>query len=233
MAVITVHEAEIHTAQVEIKTLTIKGKQCTLAMFRQFITEDYLDSEAKPNGLLWGTVNYHPGRECDDVGEHYHVVWQKGSELRRAIVKAGTRPEAHGFNENEKWLDIALLQGWRPNGEPQYYNQHNYHSPTIRVRFPNGLIYAFVQHEAAHLLNTEYNVHHGTYLSGGGFYEDGKGGVKDSIEKLRAKVEADGRTLDELRDLIMEEIDIREKYWDEFEQRWVEIQSSPQLFIAV
>ncbi len=83
---ITVHEASVRTATVEVKTLTISGKQVTLAVFRQLMMEWLLDNERNQlRGEVWGWVNYHQ-RECADYGEHRHVVWQKGDELRQAIV---------------------------------------------------------------------------------------------------------------------------------------------------
>lgn len=53
---LTIHEAQITTATVEIQTLTISGKQVTLAVFRQ------LKPVKHPwkVGTAWGTVNYHP-----------------------------------------------------------------------------------------------------------------------------------------------------------------------------
>lgn len=82
---LTVHNAEIKTATVEIKTLTVSGKQVTLAVFRQLREDPYLDEFEKPRGEAWGIVNYHPDK-CDGSGQHVHVVWQHGTELRRSRV---------------------------------------------------------------------------------------------------------------------------------------------------
>lgn len=83
---ISVREAQVKTANVEVKSLTITGKQVTLAVFRQLLKEDLIDPDnVKFNGLPWGTVNYFP-KPCDKEKEHLHVVWQKGTELRRACV---------------------------------------------------------------------------------------------------------------------------------------------------
>lgn len=87
---LTVANAQIKTATVEVKTLTISGKQVTLAVFRQlqeeFILGDDL-SPLEPLGPIWGRVNYHPDKLCAFAGEHVHIVWQKGDELRRCIVQ--------------------------------------------------------------------------------------------------------------------------------------------------
>ncbi len=84
---LTVHNAEIRTAIVEVKTLTISGKQVTLAVFRQLVSEPLTDADHRPLGPMWGTVNYHPDK-CADAPEHHHVVWQRGSDLRRTTVPA-------------------------------------------------------------------------------------------------------------------------------------------------
>jgi len=81
---ITTKEATIRTATVALKTLAISGKQVTLSVFRQLIDEDLIDPyTGKLNGVPWGTVNYFWG-DCEP--DHLHVVWQKGSELRRACT---------------------------------------------------------------------------------------------------------------------------------------------------
>ena len=80
---LAIHEATVSTAVIEVKTLTIKGRQVTLAVFRQLQEEplfDYLTMQ--PLGSPWGRVNYHPDR-CGDAPEHLHVVWQLGDQLRR------------------------------------------------------------------------------------------------------------------------------------------------------
>lgn len=80
-----VHTAELITAAVEVKTLTIRGKQVTLAVFRQLEETPLLLDDGSLAGIPWGRVNYHPDK-CADTGKHMHVVWQQGTELRRARV---------------------------------------------------------------------------------------------------------------------------------------------------
>jgi hypothetical protein len=111
--VLTVHQAEVTTAAVGIKTLTIRGKQVTLAVFRQLKREFLIDTNARFRGLPWGVVNYHySGCKPTDYyngyynapdysdHDHLHVVWQTGDELRQAIVlppvKYHLREEAEG-----------------------------------------------------------------------------------------------------------------------------------------
>lgn len=84
---LTVHNAEIKTAAVEIRTLTISGKQVTLAVFRQLREEPLIADDGTLNGVPWGIVNYHPDK-CggSNSREHWHVVWQRGAELLRSAV---------------------------------------------------------------------------------------------------------------------------------------------------
>jgi hypothetical protein len=78
------NEATVRTATVEIKTLTVRGKQVTLSVFKQLPKEDLLNPEtAELLGTAWGKVNYFWG-DCHN--DHLHIVWQKGQELRRACV---------------------------------------------------------------------------------------------------------------------------------------------------
>lgn len=125
---ITTEEATLKTATVEIRTLTINGKQMTLAVFRQLIEEPVIDKEAaKLQGELWGIVNYHTGVGCDHFKNqpHVHVVWQNGNELRRSSVRY---PSPHFFADHFKqglqdqldeqgtaWVAAATLNGWKPN----------------------------------------------------------------------------------------------------------------------
>lgn len=84
MSTITVQQAEIRTATVEIKTLTISKKQVTLAVFRQIPVAGLIAPDGTLNGVPWGTVNYHP--KCMTPKDHWHIVWQSGTELRHSVV---------------------------------------------------------------------------------------------------------------------------------------------------
>lgn len=85
MSALTVHNAEIKTAAVEIRTLTISGKQVTLAVFRQLREDPLIAEDGTLNGVPWGTVNYHPDK-CGNATEHWHMVWQRGPDLLRSRV---------------------------------------------------------------------------------------------------------------------------------------------------
>ena len=82
MVSIKVQEATVRTAAVEIKALTVNGKQVTMGLFRQLKNEPLVDIETGLlRGVPWGTVNYFFG-SCS--ADHSHIVWQSGDELRRS-----------------------------------------------------------------------------------------------------------------------------------------------------
>lgn len=91
---LTVHNASVTTMSVEVKTLTIGARQVTQGIFRQLIEEPLIAKEGVLNGTPWGHVTWHPDK-CDGDREHWHIVWQKGDELRRAKVT-----EVPGFDAN-------------------------------------------------------------------------------------------------------------------------------------
>lgn len=83
---LTAENAVIKTVAVEIKALTISGKQVTLAVFRQLPDVFLLDHlTLEELGVPWGRVNYHPDK-CSDRPNHIHIVWQKGETLLRATM---------------------------------------------------------------------------------------------------------------------------------------------------
>tara|TARA_Y100000310_G_C20498898_1_gene722923 strand:- start:324 stop:926 length:603 start_codon:yes stop_codon:yes gene_type:complete len=112
--VITAHEAIVKTAQVEVKTLTIKGKQVTLSVFRQLQQERVLDPiSGNLLGMPWGKVNYFWG-DCIDEG-HLHIVWKKGTELRRSCIgRASSYPWGFRYSKainesNQRLEDLKHL----------------------------------------------------------------------------------------------------------------------------
>ena len=109
---ISAHEAVVKTATVEVKTLTISGKQVTLAVFRQLLSQSIVSPE-KPllRGTPWGRVNYHPDK-CAAASEHLHIVWQLGEELRRDAVY----PNAiHGqrATDRHRWICLGSAATFR------------------------------------------------------------------------------------------------------------------------
>lgn len=125
---LTVHNAQISTATVEIKTLTITGKQVTLAVFRQLVEEPLIADDGTLNGVPWGRVNYHPDK-CADAAEHWHVVWQKGAELRRSRLSVeAVFPHDELFEGNPAFwpeegdrLYAACVYHWLRSGQVAYW----------------------------------------------------------------------------------------------------------------
>lgn len=79
MNAVTVDQVALATAKVEIRVVTVSGKQMTLSVFRQLKQESPLDSDGNWKGRPWGTVNYLTSGPPN-------VLWQKGAELRRGKI---------------------------------------------------------------------------------------------------------------------------------------------------
>ncbi|MDQ0792024.1 hypothetical protein [Streptomyces sp. B1I3] len=126
---LTTQNATITTAAVEVKTLTISGKQVTLAVFRQLKEEPLITEDGTLNGEPWGSVNYHPDK-CSADAEHLHIVWQKGAELRRSNVTAvpdfdrvspgGHQAGTHWYRSTaaNRYLTALVYMGLRAGREP-------------------------------------------------------------------------------------------------------------------
>lgn len=88
-------KAQIQTATIAIRALTIGNRQMTQSVFRQLKAEPLIDEEtAELRGEPWGTVNYF-WNGCGLEEKHLHVVWQKGDELRRSCIP----PSYHSLAE--------------------------------------------------------------------------------------------------------------------------------------
>jgi hypothetical protein len=88
--VLTAQNAVINTASVQIKTLTVAGKQVTLAVFRQLIEEHIFDwATGRLRGVGWGHVRYLIDRPPEAAT---NLVWQSGDHLRRCIVESRLDP---------------------------------------------------------------------------------------------------------------------------------------------
>lgn len=120
MPKLTVQNAEIRTASVEIKTLTVSGKQVTQAVFKQLPERRLVADDGTLNGVPWGRVNYHPDK-CDEA-PHLHVVWEVGKELLRSRVDLEvTYPRWIEAESAQAWVDAkvredatSILIGWEP-----------------------------------------------------------------------------------------------------------------------
>lgn len=215
-APLTVHNAEIATAAVEVKTLTIKGKQVTLAVFRQIQVEDLFDRELAYRGNPWGRVNYHVG--CDNVsGPHWHVVWQKDLELRRAIVRSPSR-DAPGpdYSLRDTWVLLAA----------RYLAVH-----TDAQDSPEAGLRALVRSSRGEYAASVGGVHAWATSTAS---EQASRAAQDI--RYRFATAPDAPELDQVQaawDALQESWRSSDLAWGERWKRWREIESLPQLFIAV
>lgn len=94
---LTTQNASITTVAVEVKAITISGKQVTQSVYRQLQEAPLVTHQGTLNGTPWGYVNHCPERKfwndnrgewepCISGSDHRHIVWQYGSELRRSRV---------------------------------------------------------------------------------------------------------------------------------------------------
>jgi len=205
---LTVHNAEITTAAVSIKTLTITGKQVTLATFRQLREEPLIADDGSFRGLPWGAVNYHPDKSCDGYFEHEHVIWQLGDELRRATA---VLPNPRIPYASPAVDDVVLLEG-------------------VSEKSPTVAWYGWAPTEWMRVTGSTYH--------DAGLVEFRFGGLPCRAPRpCRAGYGVDAETVEaidrdaayaELRVEVKAEKERRERHID----RWVEIKALPQLFIA-
>lgn len=203
---LTVHNAEIATATVEIKTLTMSGRQVTQAVFRQLIEKPLVSHDGTFNGLPWGVVNYHPPH-CGGWGTHLHVVWQEGHDLRRSVEG----PSDDGdFYDHE--LDTYLLAHC-----------------TVAEQRGFGAKAPPVLPAWAKSKGTSYGHGHRPEVS---FVIDGLPVVANHPRFCdQSDIEEAKRNVDEayVRSEVKQEANRRARR----AERWAEIQALPQLFIAV
>jgi hypothetical protein len=83
--VLKVNDVTVKEMTVEVKVIRIGKKQMTQSVFRQLPEESVITPRTgELQGEVCGRVNYHVG--CEGIEEHFHVIWQKGRELRRGIA---------------------------------------------------------------------------------------------------------------------------------------------------
>lgn len=216
---INVHEAQIHTATVEIKTLTVSGRQVTQALFRQLLEEPLYEPTAMTAwGTPWGTVNYHPDKCGDQSADHLHVVWQKGAELRRSMIR---RPFwCPVAKEGSAWLDAALARGWQPE-IPVFRRdwQREWWATELEIPFGDWEPSIRTSDEAKLVLRRAADFGWDNYL------------VDAAVDALKEKSGlGDGAVLQ--RKIILD-LERQRRSWQWMDGRWTELCSLPQLFIAV
>lgn len=96
-------EATLSTLKVEIKALTVSGKQMTLAVFRQLPVSEALDGRWKlrQGVAYWGTVRY----PIKDQGVEWAVIEQSGI-LYRACLQSFFEDMYDRWNDRQVPLDL-------------------------------------------------------------------------------------------------------------------------------
>ncbi|MFF3875999.1 hypothetical protein [Streptomyces sp. NPDC001978] len=117
---LTTQNATITRVAVEVKALTISGRQGTLSVFRQLQEEQLVADDGTLNGVPWGYVNYHPDR-CGESSDrwytpHWHIVWQRGDELVRSRVDHELRRTAWGCAEGDAFLSAHAREIFEGRG---------------------------------------------------------------------------------------------------------------------
>jgi hypothetical protein len=108
MPILTVQNALVRSAAVEIRSLTVSGRQVTQAVFRQVPVQEILQVDGSLAGPVWGWVNYW--KEQERWGrEPLHVLWQDGIELRRCIVRRPHIDDIHAYNRAPPQATLSNL----------------------------------------------------------------------------------------------------------------------------
>lgn len=228
---INVEQAEIRTATVTVRALTIDRRQVTLAVFRQLREEPVVDQDTGEfHGLPWGTVNYCPPRGgC--YGEHLHVVWQSGDELRRATQYAPAKTFSHDlwrWSARGDWLLLALDEGWRPK------TWDTSASPVACwVQFADGLPAVLCPLPSDHTIERFVGAarHLPHWQSAEYLAELADRGLVE-VSQRAAEIRDRGDTSDGLAGRIRDEVIRQHDLWEKHRARYQELQALPQLFIA-
>jgi hypothetical protein len=248
---LTVHNAEIRTATVEIRTLTISGKQVTMAVFRQLQEERLVDHDGSFIGLPWGTVNYHPDKSCtssEDNRPHVHVVWQKGTDLRRCCFRKPHFEPWFSPPSLLNWYDIFLVEA--PERAVAYYkngeivlpadNLNCYAQPS-RDSLTRLLVQSLMEEASA------YEYLNDTEPPNADTSEWIRSQYENTVKRHNAAVSAVTQFRGELGDVVAKrgwslqelieqtrgEMAAELRRRDRHRDRWAEVLSLPQLFIAV
>jgi hypothetical protein len=154
---LTTQNASITTVAVEVKALTISGKQVTLSVFRQLQEEPLISNEGTLHGVPWGYVNYHPDK-CSDEGPHWHVVWQQGDQLRRSKISHKPdfeKPQALPFISTTAdrlvtSFVLEWLEGRRPDCPLRLQTGSSFeYSNEVTYRTPHGFLVWGTAHRLA------------------------------------------------------------------------------------
>jgi hypothetical protein len=228
---IATQEAVIQTVSVEIKTLTLSGKM-TLAVFRQLQREPLFDLRTRDiQGVPWGWVNYH--KDCPST-EHFHVIWQKGSELRKDYVYERYHGDVLDDLRSE-WLSlrrcwlIFRVEDEEPTMEGQPVSEVSYVPSEGKIGFSSDAGVYTMDREDLNAIREHWKKKRQirTWPVAGPSYEDLKSRCERQVVQRGLESQAAiGAKLDE----ISRESRSLHPWWLD---QWEMIRSLDQLFIAV
>lgn len=252
---LTAQTATITTAAVEVKTLTVSGKQVTLAVFRQLREEPLIAEDGTLNGVPWGYVNYHPDKCGGD--RHWHVVWQQGDELLRSRVEKELDEEAHSDPALDQWITAAVREalhgrptGFPDNGSPitsggneqmnlngRYVHDYgDFIAMRAESRWRRGGASPITWTGAAHTLAVRAaSLTKENFKRGGGFYtqEDVLAAGPGALVELDQLVDGWGRTYREIQAAGQALLDVEADRRTRHRNLRKSLADLPQLFIAV
>lgn len=228
---LTTSDVAIKQVAIEVKVLKIGNRQVTLAVFRQLPNEQIINFETgELKGIPWGRVNYHVDCKGND---HTHLVWQKGNELRRAVIHDELRFSfAHRLRVDIDFYGTAfvaarILEGWMPETESRTIFGDSF--PAL----PNPFRFEFCKEPiAVYLPDT---VSRAWKL----VYEDNdrekKKVVVEDIKNLQSLCAIDGKQQDSnsLADLLRLAVTKRNQCLQDYDQSYSQLEQLDQLYIAV
>jgi hypothetical protein len=239
--VINIHDAKIKTVNVGIKAMTINDRQVTLAVFRQLVEERLIHNDGSLAGLPWGFVNYHPDGCKDERHEHRHVVWQKGDELRRAVVYTQTEFPAFRSVIADCYATAVARDAWA--GRRRFKVGEMPELP--EWTFPRGWPVEFVAslYPPARCLGRLWNkerlvdlsrINDGYDFAHDWGFDDGDSGgcCVHAVNRAMTLLE-DIPTADDLSGALREELIAERERRDRWLKTTQEIMTLPQLFVAV
>lgn len=231
---LTPQSAEITTATVEIKALTVNGKQVTLAVFRQLYEQPLFNTRTwKAHGTPWCRVNYHPDRcDRDDI-PHEHVVWQKGDELRRARINEPSDdldaiPRFDKAPEDE--LAVCVAAGAIGNARIKSVKGAGTSFRTAKTPVQASAAYVAATFDKGRYVEAKLHLSSPQAASiVAGFGDQPHPSLHSEHERLHPSVEDCAR----IAQILTERLRWAEDWVSKAFDRWEEIRDLPQVFIAL
>lgn len=226
---LSVHNAAVSTANVEIKTLTVSGKQVTLAVFRQIREGSLITDAGDFVGQPWGIINYHADK-CTDEPTHMHVLWQFGDQLRRDKIYRNPQHEVFHCSEADEFY-AACIYELITSGTTPFFTQPPQYGRLVTdmgLGFQSRLD---LSPSGCHALEAWHRLEAAKKTPINRSYQEAD--LAAAMEKFRVEVGKLGATADELYQryvvAMVREREDRERCLRRIE----EVALLPQLFIAV